>query len=69
MSDVNATHFLDMVAGGDPSKVGIGGAAANQEIGRQWIRDGRAQSLKDEAANMRAKGLNGKQMNVELKRC
>ncbi|MCF4116741.1 polymorphic toxin type 15 domain-containing protein [Rhodovulum sulfidophilum] len=45
MSSVDATHFLDIVAGDNPSAVGIGGSAKNRGIGRQWIREGRAEIL------------------------
>ncbi|MEO9338555.1 polymorphic toxin type 15 domain-containing protein [Mesorhizobium sp. SB112] len=69
MNSVNATHFLDIVAGGDPSRVGIGGADANQEIGRQWIRDNRTQTLRDAAEKMRQEGRAGEKMNVELSIC
>jgi hypothetical protein len=69
MADVNATHFLDIVAGGDPSRVGIGGADVNQEIGRQWIQDGRVQQLRDEAEKMRREGRSQEKMNVSLEIC
>jgi hypothetical protein len=69
MDSVNATHYLDMVAGGDPSRVGIGGADVNQEIGRQWIRNGRADAIRQEAQRMRAAGRSQEKMNVELSIC
>lgn len=69
MAQVNATHFLDIIAGGDPKKVGIGGAAANQAIGRQWIQGGRASGLGTAAQGMRQDGLAGSHMDVNLVRC
>ncbi len=69
MDEMNATHFLDMVAGGDPSSLGMGKADVNQEIGRQWIRDGRVQALRDEAEKMRKEGRGDEKMNVTLEVC
>ncbi|MBL3611022.1 polymorphic toxin type 15 domain-containing protein [Rhodovulum sulfidophilum] len=69
MSSVDATHFLDIVAGGNPSDVGIGGSAENRGIGRQWIREGRAESLGQTARGMRQDGLADRRMNVNLERC
>ena len=69
MGGVDATHFLDIVAGGDPSSVGIGGSAENRGIGRQWIREGRAEGLGQAARGMRQDGLADRRMNVNLERC
>ncbi|MFS4439333.1 PAAR-like domain-containing protein [Paracoccaceae bacterium GXU_MW_L88] len=70
MSGLHATHWLDMVAGGDPSAIsGLGGGEVNSHIGRQWTQDGRAQALKEQADAMRAAGRSHEKMDVELKRC
>jgi hypothetical protein len=69
MSSVNATHFLDIIAGGNPSDLGIGGAAENQRIGPMWTQKGRAESLREEANLLRKDGKSGHKMNVELKIC
>ena len=69
MGGVDATHFLDIVAGGDPSSVGIGGSAENRGIGRQWIREGRAEGLGQAARGMRQDGLADRRMNVNLEMC
>jgi len=69
MDDVDATHFLDIIAGGNPSAVGIGGSAENRGIGRQWIRDDRAEGLGQTARGMRQEGLADRRMNVNLERC
>lgn len=69
MGQVDATHFLDIVAGGDPSSLGIGGSAANQSIGSQWIRQGRSEGLGQAARDMRQVGLSDQRMNVNLRRC
>lgn len=69
MSSVNATHYLDIIAGGDPSSVGIGGGAENQRIGPMWTQRGRADLMKQEANRLRASGQADKLMKVELKIC
>lgn len=69
MGDVNATHFLDIIAGGDPSNVGIGGAAENQGIGRQWPQGSRSAGLGQAAHGMRENGLANARMNVRLEIC
>ncbi len=69
MNAVNATHFLDIVAGGNPSLVGIGGAVENQGIGGQWPRGGRALGLGSEAGTLHREGFGSSRMNVRLERC
>jgi Novel toxin 15 len=69
MSAVNATHYLDIVAGGNPSRVGIRGGAENQGIGRQWPQSGRAAGLGTEAGIQRRQGYGNRRMNVRLERC
>jgi hypothetical protein len=69
MASVNATHYLDIIAGGDPSDLGIGGGAENQRIGPMWTQEGRAESLRAEANRLRAEGHAGQLMNVDLKIC
>lgn len=37
MATLDATHALDMIAGGDPSKIsGLGDSSVNRSIGSQW---------------------------------
>ena len=69
MGRVHATHYLDIIAGGAPDRVGIGGAAENSGIGRSWPRDGRAEGIGEEARWMRRNGLSGQKMNVRLRVC
>jgi hypothetical protein len=69
MSAVNATHYLDIIAGGDPRELGIGGGAENQRIGPMWSQKGRAESLRQAANEMRSGGRASQVMNVELKIC
>ncbi len=69
MNNLNATHYLDIIAGGDPSSVGIGGAAENQGIGRQWPRDSRSDGIGVAARDMRNNGMSNRNMDVTLRRC
>lgn len=69
MSSLNATHYLDIYAGGNPSSVGIGGGAENQRIGPMWAQRGRANLMKQEANRLRTNGQANKLMKVELKIC
>jgi len=72
-----ATHFLDMVAGGNPSVFStdpkgnpvLGDSEVNSYIGNQWTQKGRAASLRTEAENMRRNGTALQKMNVELRLC
>lgn len=66
MDDLDATHALDMIAGGDPSKIsGLGDSSINRSIGSQW--KSRVSALRDAAKQAGAAGQ--KKMNVKLKRC
>jgi Novel toxin 15 len=74
LSNVNATHYLDMIAGGDPSAAGIGGGAENRAIGSVWNQTGegsmsRADVLANEANAMRDAGLHDQNMYVSLRPC
>ncbi len=75
MSGLDATHYLDIIAGGDPNDVGIGGSAENQRIGPAWTYTNtpngvsRADTLRREADALRAAGKHGHLMNVGLKSC
>ena len=69
MNNLNATHYLDIIAGGDPSSVGIGGASENQGIGRQWPRDDRSEGIGNAARDMRNNGMSNRNMDVNLRRC
>lgn len=65
MAQLNATHTLDLIAGGDGSISGLGDASINKSIGSQW-KHGRAAQLKKHAEDAKKKG---KKMNVELNEC
>ena len=65
MAQLNATHTLDLIAGGDGSISGLGDASVNKSIGSQW-KNGRAAQLKKHAEVAKKKG---KKMNVELNPC
>lgn len=77
MAGLHATHFLDMIAGGDPVSFSIdkngnpilGNGAVNSDIGNRWKLNNRAQSLREEAGRMRKSGRSGETMNVSLRRC
>ncbi|MFY1709826.1 polymorphic toxin type 15 domain-containing protein [Tritonibacter scottomollicae] len=75
MADLDATHFLDIIAGGDPEHVGMGGAQENQRIGPAWTYKNtpsgasRAGQLKDYADQLRAAGRSDHLMNVGLSSC
>ena len=70
MAGLHATHWLEMIAGGDPASIsGMGAGDVNSEIGRQWTRNGRASRLRDEAQKMREEGRASEKMNVELAIC
>ncbi|RCW88300.1 polymorphic toxin type 15 domain-containing protein [Paracoccus lutimaris] len=65
-SKLDATHVLDIVAGGDPSAIsGLQDSSVNRSIGRQW-RD-RVGSLDDALAHQKGKGYD--KAHVKLKRC
>ena len=65
LAQLNATHTLDLIAGGDGSISGLGDASVNKSIGAQW-RGQRAGQLYEHAKEARKQG---KKMNVELKEC
>ena len=72
-----ATHFLDMVAGGNPKIFSrdaqgnpiLGDSDVNSYIGNQWTQKGRAASIRTEAEHMRRSGKASEFMRVELKLC
>jgi hypothetical protein len=72
-----ATHFLDMVAGGNPAIFStdaagnpvLGDTDVNSDVGNQWTQRGRAASLREEAERMRKEGRAGEKMRVVLKPC
>lgn len=77
MQGLHATHFLDMVAGGNPTIFSrdaagnpiLGAGDANSHIGSSWTQKGRASSLAEEAERMRRSGRATEKMHVDLKRC
>gem|GEM_PF-3478299 len=75
MSKLDATHFLDIIAGGDPRSVGMGGSAANQRIGPTWARTNtptgvsRSGQLGQAANELRMDGRSDHKMNVRLTSC
>ncbi|MGM4984528.1 MULTISPECIES: PAAR-like domain-containing protein [Rhizobium] len=77
MQGLHATHFLDMVAGGNPTVFSrdaagnpiLGAGDVNSHIGSSWTQKGRAASLGEEAERMRRSGRAAEKMHVELKRC
>ncbi|PRZ40833.1 polymorphic toxin type 15 domain-containing protein [Tritonibacter scottomollicae] len=75
MADLDATHFLDIIAGGDPEHVGMGGAQENQRIGPAWTYKNtpsgasRAGQLKDYSDQLRTAGRSDHLMNVGLSSC
>jgi Novel toxin 15 len=64
MAKLDATHALDLVAGGDPDTLGMGDRSINRSIGSQW-KD-RKQKLLDHADEAKKKG---KKNNVKLEIC
>lgn len=75
MANLDATHFLDIIAGGDPRRVGTGGSAANQRIGPTWARVNtptgvsRSGQLGEIANSMRNANMSDHRMNVRLRSC
>jgi hypothetical protein len=65
LANLNATHTLDLVAGGDGSISGMGNATVNKSMGAQW-KGKRAGQLKKYAENARDQK---KKMNVKLSEC
>ncbi|NKJ09419.1 PAAR-like domain-containing protein [Rhizobium sp. SG741] len=69
MSDLAATHRLDIIAGGDPSDIsGLGDKGVNSSLGSQW-KGRRSQSLEDYASEMKKNGLGKEKLKVNLKKC
>ena len=69
MKGLDATHTLDIIAGGDPTNIsGMGDKTTNRSMGAQW-RGARAQSLEDLAKEMKENGKAGGKMKVKLKKC
>jgi hypothetical protein len=63
---LDATHELDIVAGGDAANIsGMADRSVNRSIGSQWR--GRVSSLDRAAQSAKARGAS--RMNVRLKRC
>jgi hypothetical protein len=76
MSGLDATHYLDIIAGGNPSALGVGGSRENQRIGPAWAHTNtpsgtsRADQLRSTAEDMRRNGLSGQKMDhVRLRAC
>ncbi|MEP7453379.1 polymorphic toxin type 15 domain-containing protein [Phyllobacterium sp. SB3] len=65
MADMNATHTLNLVAGGDGSLSGMGDASVNKSMGAQW-NGGRSKQLLAHADEAKRKG---KKMGVTLEEC
>jgi len=64
MAGKDATHTLDLVAGGDGDISGMGDSSTNRSIGSQWKT--RRESLLNSAKGAKS---SGKKMNVKLKKC
>jgi len=68
LNELAATHLLDIIAGGDTKKIGMGNSGINSSLGAQW-RGRRANSLEIEARKMIENGLSKSKMHVKLKKC
>ena len=69
MTNLAATHRLDIIAGGDPSDIsGLGDKRVNSSLGSQW-RGARSQELEEIARQQKKEGLGREKMNVKLKKC
>ena len=68
LQNLAATHALDIIAGGDPSKVTMGDKNINSSVGAQW-RGRRSQSLEDHAKEMVKDGTGKDKLKVKLKKC
>ncbi len=83
MKNLDATHVLDMVVGGDPNAFShdkhgnpvLDDSNANRSIGSQWVstkdKNGmsRVDYLRDEVKKIQKNGLHNEKMNIELGRC
>lgn len=65
MANLDATHALDFIGGGDGTISGLGDSSVNRSLGAQW-RGKRSQQLKQHAEKAKEQG---KKMNVELEEC
>ncbi len=69
MRRLDATHALDIIAGGDPSLItGLADRSVNRSLGGQW-QGARSQALEDEAQRMHAEGRGAEKMKVKLVKC
>jgi hypothetical protein len=68
MDGLDATHVLDIVAGGDPYDIsGLQNRTVNRSMGNQWMKEGRLDDL-DKAID-EAIGPPNKKMKFEMKMC
>jgi len=73
MADLDATHIVDLIAGGDGAISGLGNRSVNRSIGSQWNRRGpnsdrtRAQQLRDYAEQAQKEGAD--MSGLDLKMC
>ncbi len=68
MLGLDATHALDIVAGGDPYDIsGLQNRTVNRSMGSQWMKEGRLDDL-DKAIDD-ALGPPKKKMNFEMNMC
>lgn len=67
MSKLDATHILDIIAGGSPSDIsGLKDRSTNRSMGSQW-KGKRSQALEDYARDKAVKGE--QQLDVALVEC
>jgi len=68
MAGLDATHALDIVAGGDPYNIsGLQNRSVNRSMGSQWMQKGRLDDLDKAIAD--ALGPLKRKMNFEMKLC
>jgi len=68
MAGLDATHALDIVAGGDPYDIsGLQNRSVNRSMGSQWMQKGRLDDLDKAIAD--ALGPPKRKMNFEMKLC
>ena len=68
MAGLDATHALDIVAGGDPSDIsGVQNRSVNRSMGPQWMQKGRLDVLDKAIAD--ALGPPKRNMNFEMELC
>lgn len=69
IASLDATHRLDIIAGGDPSDIsGMNDKTTNRSMGPQW-RGARSQSVEDYARAAQANGHGRNSLNVQLRKC